>query len=217
MILKDILTTVIIHYNTPVLLEKAVESFHHTYPEVNLLLIDNGSDNEGKKKVEYLADKFSCCQSYFLDENIYHGPAMDLAMGFISSKFVFFLDSDTVTNKTGFLESMAQQLFNDHNVYGSGKVVYINKRGFVDQKGIPVLATPYMLLKRSIYEELDPFIHHGTPTIENFTSCFDQNYKLENFPVDEYIHHIGRGTVDKFGYGLGLRGKINFILNKFGF
>ena len=34
--------------------------------------------------------------------------------------------------------------------------------------------------------------------------------------MDDYIDHLWRGTASKFGYGLGLKGKFDYLLNKLG-
>jgi hypothetical protein len=42
-------------------------------------------------------------------------------------------------------------------------------------------------------------------------------YILKSFPIENFIDHRWRGTASRFGYGLGWRGKIDFVLNKLGF
>ena len=79
-----------------------------------------------------------------------------------------------------------------------------------------MLIAAYMLIRSSIYKELPPFEHHGAPVAHNFYEAYKREYRMINFPVDEYIHHLHRGTVERFGYGLGLKGKINYLLNKLG-
>jgi hypothetical protein len=45
-------------------------------------------------------------------------------------------------------------------------------------------------------------------------SAKKRGYNLLDFPIDEYVIHMGRGTSSRYGYGLGLRSIIDFILNK---
>lgn len=213
------ISTVIINYQTPELLEVAVHSFKKLYPEVNLVLIDNGSrdENASKNLIASLENKYSNIETHFLETNIYHGPAMDLAVKkYVNTPFVFFLDSDTESIRSGFLEKMKSLLQEDELNYGVGEIIKVNKRGYKSEEGSDVLLTPYMLLKTELYKKLAPFIHHGQPTFLNFKDAHKKGLKLVRFPISEFIDHLWRGTANKFGYGLGLKGKIDFVLNKLG-
>jgi len=207
----------IINFQTPDLLEVAVRSFIRHYPAVQLLIIDNGSKDRSPLLVEQLQKEHGdFLATLFLEENIYHGPAMHLAMERLDSTYVFLLDSDTETTRGGFLELMAAQMEASEYCYGIGQVVHVNKRGFAVEDGIPVLSSAHMLLKRAVYQELPPFIHHGLPTLYNFKAAAKAGYSVQSFPIQEYVKHFGRGTAARFGYGLGLRSRLDFLLNKIG-
>lgn len=210
------ITTVIINFQTPDLLATAVSSFKKEYPYMDLLILDNGSEDNSLEVIKDLEKQFSGISVIELEQNIYHGPAMDLiCKKYIKSEFVFFLDSDTETKKGGFLEKM-NSMFNTEKVYGVGEFNVVNKRGFKSNSGLTILQTPYMLLRTEIYNHLAPFIHHGQPTLFNFKSAQEEGYELKEFRISEYIDHKWRGTADKFGYGLGWRGKLDYVLNKLG-
>jgi hypothetical protein len=211
-------TTVIVNYQTPDLLTEAVTSFHHLYPQIPVLIIDNGSEDDSKEAIERI--RMLAPESIsvvLLESNIYHGPAMDLAIQkYVKSKYTFFLDSDTETRKGGFLEEMTGFLDQDESIYGIGSVIKVNKRGFKDPNGEAVLLTPYMMIRTQVYKELPPFIHHGQPTIHNFREARVRGWKLQNYNIEDYIFHHWRGTANRFGYGLGIKGKIDYLLNKLG-
>lgn len=210
------ITTVIINFQTPDLLRTAVTSFKKVYPEVDLLILDNGSKDNSIEEINELKCRFDNISVIELKENIYHGPAMDLVCKkYISSDYTFFLDSDTETKQGGFLEQMYSQ-FDAKKVYGVGEFNIVNNRGFKSDTGLRILQTPYMLLDTEIYNRLPPFIHHGQPTLFNFKKAQEDGYELEEFNVSDYIDHRWRGTADKFGYGLGWRGKLDYVLNKLG-
>lgn len=210
------ITAVIINYQTPELLQTAVTSFKTVYPEVALIIVDNGSKDNSKLLIEDLVRKLPCTTGVYLPENIYHGPAMDkICREAVQTEYVFFLDSDTETMKGGFLEKMLV-LFGSDMVYGAGEFTTVNKRGFKAENGITILQTPYMLLKTQIYKTLPPFVHHGQPTLNNFTEAQKQGFDFREFKISEYIEHKWRGTAEKFGYGLGWRGKLDYMLNKIG-
>lgn len=210
------ITTVIINYQTPDLLETAVTSFTHHYPHIPLLIIDNGSKDESPSIISNLCKTKSAVSAHFLDENIYHGPAMDFAArNLVSSDFIFFLDSDTETKQPGFLEKMIKQL-EEPDAYAVGELLTVNARGFKSTKGFQILMTPYMLIKRNNYLNLPPFEHHGQPTLANYKAAQHQGLVLKEFPVSNYIFHHWRGTASRFGYGLGWKAKLDFVLNKLG-
>ncbi len=210
-------TTVIINYQTPDLLEAAVDSFKEFYPGVKLLIVDNGSEDHSKEAIETMVAKYPQTEGQYFKENIYHGPAMhEVLSKHLMTSFAFFLDSDTETKKKGFLEEMIQEASHE-KVYGVGEIITTNERGFKSEKGIDVLLTPFMLIKTNVYSKFSPFIHHGQPTILNFKEAQNSGYKLKGYPVSDYIFHHWRGTAKRFGYGLGVKGKVDYILNKLGF
>lgn len=211
-------TTVIINYQTPDYLRTAVSSFKKFYPQSPLLIIDNGSKDDSREVINQLLDSFEHVDAKLLSENIFHGPAMDLAARtLVDTEFIFFLDSDTETLKGNFLEEMAHSFTVEKNLYGVGELNHVNKRGFQGgKKEITILQTPFMLLDREKYLSLTPFVHHGQPTLFNFKEAEKKGYILQQFPVSDFIYHKWRGTADRFGYGLGLKGKIDFVLNKLG-
>lgn len=209
-------TTVIINFQTPDLLQVAVNTFKKEYPEVPLLIVDNGSKDESVEAIQILTSQQPNTTSLFLDKNVYHGPAMDLVLrDHISTAYTFFLDSDTETHKAGFLEKMIT-LASAQNIYAVGETITINNRGFKDEEGFKVLMTPFMLIKTGLYKQFPSFVHHGQPTIHNFREAQEQGLKLAEFPVSDYIFHHWRGTANRFGYGLGLKSKIDYLLNKMG-
>ena len=211
------ITTVIINFQTPDYLNTAVNSFCSEYPDIPVLIIDNGSRDNSKEMITRLQTKWPNVEAEFLDDNIYHGPAMNkAAIELVKTKYIFFLDSDTETLKGGFIEEM-YSLLQENKVYAVGGLNQVNERGFQTTDGnITILQTPYMLLDRELYSGFKPFIHHGQPTMLNYRDAWEKGYELRSFPVSKYIYHKWRGTAERFGYGLGLKGKLDFVLNKLG-
>lgn len=216
MSIEQRVSAVVINFQTPDLLTTAVRGFHHAYPDVPLLIVDNGSSDESPELISRIeAELGPSVRAKLLPDNRFHGPAMDLAIRELESPFVYVFDSDTETVRGGFLEAMIE-LGSDDDVYGVGKIAHVNKRGFAARSGIPVLLSAFMLIKRQIYLGLPPFAHHGLPALENFREAARRGYRLAHFPIDEFVTHLGRGTAERYGYGLGLRSRIDYLLNKFG-
>jgi GT2 family glycosyltransferase len=209
--------TVVINYQTPDLLKIAIESFRKFYPNTDLLIIDNGSQDNSKEVIKKLqSNSFQFTKTYLLDENIFHGPAMHLAIDKLSHDFLFLLDSDTETHKGGFLEEMADILNLSEKIYGVGRFLTLNKRGFQSSKGISFPAPAYMMIKRDLYFQFPPFEHHGMPVLKNFSKALKLGYKFKEFPMENFIEHSWRGTAGRFGYSLGIKAKIDYVLNKLG-
>jgi GT2 family glycosyltransferase len=214
--MSENVSVAIVNYQTPDLLETAVESFRKFYPSVSLLITDNGSNDRSRALITKLAaDHPTCTRTVFLQKNIFHGPAMHEAMLTIDQDFVFFLDSDTETRQGGFLEKMIAE-FASEKVYAVGRIDIVNNRGFHSGKGTPIVLSPYMMLRRKLYHNFPRFEHRGMPTLRNFATAQGNGYELKSFPIEKYVTHFGRGTASRYGYGLGLRGKIDYVLNKLG-
>jgi hypothetical protein len=73
-----------------------------------------------------------------------------------------------------------------------------------------------MLVKKVLYMDLPPFQRHGAPCLENMRSAGERGLRLVDFPVRDFVRHQGRGTASRFGYKLGVRGKVNYVMNKLG-
>jgi hypothetical protein len=142
---------------------------------------------------------------------------MHQALCDLESRYVLFLDPDVIVKRGKFIEKMVAIVEHEEKCYAVGHRIYMNKRGYDIQEQAE--ATPYirpycMLIHREIYHSLPMFVKHGTPCLENMKTASGRGLLLVDFPVLEYVHHEGRGTAGKFGYRLGLRAKIDFILNK---
>ena len=215
--LSSAITGVVVNYRTPELLDRAVRSFHEAYPDIRVLIVDNGSEDESIDVIDRLeTDYTGVVDSLRLSENLYHGPAMDRAIQRLETPYVYLFDSDTLTRTSGFLERMIEELESRTNAYGAGRVLTVNSRGFASEDGTRILWAPYMLIDRAIYRELPPFEHHGVPVLRNMEAAEERGYELVEFPVEEYVEHLGRGTASKYGYGLGLRSRLNNLLHRLG-
>ena len=106
----------------------------------------------------------------------------------------------------------------DEKNYAVGMFNRVNKRGFSTKKstGQIILQTPYMVVNRALYLRFSPFVHHGQPTLQNFREAWLNGFRLVDYPMNNSIDHLWRGTARKTGYGLGWRAKLEYLLNKIG-
>jgi glycosyltransferase involved in cell wall biosynthesis len=214
----DKIRIVVINFQTPDLLKTTIESFRKFYQNSKITIIDNGSKDNSREVIEILQKKSpDNTETLMIDKNIFHGPAMHYALNKVKEEYVFFLDSDTETKRGSFLEPMMEKLESSKTMYGVGRKITVNKRGFPTESGNTILAPAYMLLRRNLYPYFPPFEHHGQPVMKNFIAAQQRGYKIGLFPIEDFIDHRWRGTASRFGYGLGWGGKIDFVLNKLGF
>jgi GT2 family glycosyltransferase len=213
-------TAVIINFRTPDLTSRAVSSFRSFYPDVPLLLIDNGSGDGSIRALEAcVRDAGGNTRLLANPRNLHHGPAMDLALRELQSRFVLFIDSDCVVTKGGFLEIMRAKLEEREHLYAAGKLIFMNRRGYdvsESSNACPYIRPICMLIKRELYLRLPPFRRHGAPCLRNMRAAVQNNLGLIHVPVEEYLLHEGRGTAGRHGYRLGLSGKLNHVLNRLG-
>jgi glycosyltransferase involved in cell wall biosynthesis len=213
-------TAVIVNFQTPDLTRRAASSLRRWYPDLPLLLIDNGSADDSPSLLRRLAEQSPAMNTLLCNpRNIHHGPAMDQAMRRLSTEEVFFLDSDCVITSGGILERLREALHADDRNYAAGKRIFMNSRGFdvtPNSHAHPYIRPICMLLRRRQYLALPPFERHGAPCLTNMIAATAAGLWLAHVPVDDYVQHEGRGTAARFGYGLGWKGKLNHVLNRLG-
>lgn len=207
--------TAIVHFQTPDLLRQTVDSFCAHCPGERVLIVDNGSKDGSTSVVEALAAEHSPVEVRMLAENIYHGPAMDLVLQETKAEVVFFLDSDTVTHRGGFIEPMVA-LLEAPGVLASGQVATVDGRGFAASSGIPVPVSAFMAIQVERYRRLPPFRHHGLPVLETCRRAAELGLEIAPFPIEQYVEHLGRGTAERFGYGLGWKSRLSYLLHRLG-
>ncbi len=211
---------VIINFRTPDLTSQAVRSLRRFYPEVPILLIDNGSGDESPRVLEELRELQPGSTELLSNvTNLHHGPAMDQALRLLRTPYVLFLDSDCLVERGGFLEAMMGLASAEPRAYAVGKRIFMNDRGF-DVEESPA-AHPYirpicMLVHRERYLGLPPFERHGAPCLANMRAAATAGLALLHFPVEESVRHLGRGTASRHGYRLGWKGRFNHLLNRLG-
>jgi glycosyltransferase involved in cell wall biosynthesis len=213
-------TAVIINFRTPTLTQRALDTLRSIYNDLHVLLIDNGSRDGSLEELSQLARVHPETTTFLANRrNIHHGPAMDQALNTLESEYVLFLDSDCVVLRGGFLEEMVELCSREAARYAVGKMTWMNERGFDVPEhagGHPYIRPTCMVIKRELYLTLPPFERHGAPCLKNMLAARQKRLGLIDFPIEDYVLHEGRGTADRHGYRLGLKGKVNHILNRFG-
>src|SRR5215210_2081905 len=94
MIEPDRISAVVVNYRTLELTRACVESLLAHYPDLTVILIDNGSGDESSRYVCRLGETMSNVRAVLNPRNLYHGPALDQGVRLARTKYVFTLDSD---------------------------------------------------------------------------------------------------------------------------
>ena len=200
------ITGLTVVYNTFDLIKTAYESFRKFYPSVPLLIMNN-SDPEDRctrylKRLERTDSKVEVCH---YNENVGHGQAAREGIEMIKTKYVYYFDSDTIMYQGGVLEKMLKIM--DDETYGISRIIYIDRNGKNirnDFKGerIKYLYFVVGLLNRNMYFRFHHWTRFGLPIFKAMIEINDAGIAdkaLKNFPVWEYVRHIGGGTRSRFG------------------
>jgi glycosyltransferase involved in cell wall biosynthesis len=213
----DDITILIVNYRTAELTARCLESILRYYPDVEIHLIDNGSHDDSSDYIRRMAARQASIDCSINPTNRYHGPALDQGLRVCRTALALTLDSDTRMVNGGLLEGMVACL-NDPDVYAVGRKVLMDPFGYESPAGMPLafesIHPACMLLRREVYLQLKPFIHHGSPGIRNMRQAGRAGYTLVDFALEDYLEHRGRGTCARYGYGLGWRHKVENMLHR---
>ncbi len=206
------ITALIINYQTPHLTRMAVWSLRSLYPDLKILLIDNNSPHEMYTSLQQTADEAGGVELIRNDRNIHHGPALHQGIGMCETEWILLFDSDCIAYRAGFIEKMYDIV--QGGAYMTGHLQYIDEYGYNANEStknpIPYIHPRCALVNIPLYRNLPPFEKHGAPCMANQRAALKKKYRLEHFPVDLYVYHFARGTVDATGgYHLGMAGQLN--------
>jgi hypothetical protein len=200
----------IVNYGTPDLTRAAVWSLRTCYPALPIHVVDSHSPDDSVARLTALGEHVQPFTLTPCRTNVHHGPGLDLALRTARAEWILIFDSDCIAFRTGFLEQMLDHA-QDPAAYMIGALYLLDEDGYAVQSA-EAAASPYVhpfcaLVRRARYLTLPPFEKHGVPCLKNERAALQSGYKLVDFPVKEYVYHLGRGTASKYGYSLGLRGQ----------
>ena len=212
------ISVVIINHKTIELTKKAIKSIYNFYQSIPILVIDNGSKNESRNQLKEMANKIPVLNLIFLKENINHGPALDLAFKKVQTDWILTFDSDCEMFKRDLIEDIFQQVTS--NTYAIGKKNEYDELGFSFTgfgKKVDYIHPSCGIYNCRKYFKLSPFFNHGSPCINNMIDAnkYKSQFQLIDFSVENYVYHLGAGTVSHYGYNLNYISKFRFIKWKY--
>lgn len=200
-------TAVIVNYGTPDLTRAAVWSLRSLYPSLPIVVVDNASPDDSKARLTTLASEAGGVTVITPSSNLHHGPGLDYALRRVATAWVLTFDSDCVAYRGGFLEGMHALAEEIPETYMVGQLHHVDDGGFdIDAAaggGHPYVHPKCALVRRDAYVLLPPFERHGAPCLANERAAASEGLVLIDFPVRDFVLHLGEGTVRRFGYGLG--------------
>ncbi|MFZ4854798.1 MAG: methyltransferase domain-containing protein [Desulfuromonadaceae bacterium] len=201
-----------VSYNSADLIEDLLRSFR-TYYDNPVTIID-GSSNEHYEAVQAVCNRYENVTFIHFDYNIHHGPG--IAWAFQNLDIigpVLVLDSDLVILKSGFLESMLNEL--EPEMYGVGYVNHVNEGGFdVDYENgaIKYLHPACMLCNIEVVRAWPMPTKHGAPMTEPMLALHRADKQNLIHGIDwvkddflgkgetrHYLRHDWQGTVKRTG------------------
>jgi glycosyltransferase involved in cell wall biosynthesis len=200
-------TAIVVNYGTFRMTRNAIWSLHSLYPDLELLAIENGSPDDSATRLRELEAEIEPLNVVISETNLHHGPGMDAGLRRIKTRWALLFDSDALAFRQGFLEEMTKVAV-AAGAYMVGQRLLVDDSGFVSEGGRPYIHPHCALVEREQYLALAPFERHGAPCLRNAHDAEDRGVVLADFPVADYVYHIGRGTVDVHGYQLGSRSKV---------
>lgn len=197
------ITAVTVNFKTPEMTERCFRSFRSFYPDVPYSFVDNGGCLRSLKLMLELTAELGV-RLLRNEINAGHGPALHQATVDCKTHFVFTLDSDTLTRRGGFLEEMLSRFAAEPLLFALGWLRYVDDNGVAYPNQERMFGNHYvhpsaMLFDRSRYGELEPFVNTGAPAIRLMKSAAEHGYRLESFPIRNYIDHKIAGTRGLYG------------------
>lgn len=193
--------SIVVNHRTLELTRTFIESYRQFYPDVPMLVVDNGSQDES---TEYLRNlDRGQFQVICHDINYGHGFALDAAITCCNADVVMCFDSDCEVIKGGFIEPMVKA-FEDKNLYAIGMFHKVNRGGIdtfiqadAEGKEYPYVHPSTGMYRREMYLDLPPFRHHGSPCIDNMVEAHRRGYGIVEFSnIRDYVTHPWAGTRD---------------------
>jgi glycosyltransferase involved in cell wall biosynthesis len=194
---NDLVTGVVVTYNTKGLIKRAYESIRSFHPKMKLIIIDGSSEgDECQLYVESLEKEDKSLEVIHAEYNIGHGRGMCLGIYNARTPYVLFFDSDIQMLKSP-IKKMISMMESD--TFGVG---YIHETGLdgyeydpetrhKDKKSMKYLHPFFQLVQVSAYKKFHPYVHHGAPC---FLTMLDIHNKGLSGKILKQLPGLGAST-----------------------
>lgn len=183
-------TVLICHFKAENLTRRCVEGFRMHYPEVLLVVVDDGSRDRSTEYIRELGERPDTL-TVIREDNGGHGAALNTGMNHVETRYVFTMDNDVTLHRGGFLELMRERFHAEPRLFSIGRRVRA-------RKGTDMLYVhpSVMMMDRKKFRLGRPFtVNHGAPALDPMVEAQARGEILEDFPVLDYVDlHGGSGT-----------------------
>jgi len=201
----QLVTTCAIAINkTRALAERALDSLTRFYPDMSIILIDNGSKagSDVGQWAARLAQHNEKIYTHKIPSDVGSGPALARAFAIASTPFILTLASHVVVKRGMLVENMFHELTESARALGVGRVYKVDAFGKNGQRAeihprIPYLDPECALWNRSMYNQLgEIFLDHIAPAIRVcYAAAMAKNKTpVMRFPVREYVDMRSRSV-----------------------
>ncbi|QHT62587.1 glycosyltransferase [Paenibacillus lycopersici] len=211
-------------YNDPYVDQAIVSALYQTYPNVEIIVVDDGSTRHQDKIAPYRSRVY-----YVGKANGGTGSALNYGFNLASGKYIAWLSSDDrfltdkIAKQVAYMEQTGARIshtdfhvINEHNAitqYGAG-VKYPSAKAFISafRHGCPVNGCTIMMT-RELYKGIGgfneglPYTHDYDLWIRVLLSRVDFHYINE--PLTLYRRHSQMGTVQHFDTILNEVSRVN--------
>lgn len=191
-------TVILVNYCTKALTNEARRTMQLYYPNIPIILIDNGSGDASTLYVKTVGDMHENITAVLNEKNIGHGPAMNEGIRLAKTPYVFLYDSDASLKAGGLLEAMIAELEKNPKLYAIGWLRRVDKFSGVptEGKGSMTYVHPHAaMIDREKFLELEPMENSGAPCTANMRAALAKDFQLQDFPrLQKCVAHLGAGT-----------------------
>jgi len=146
-----------LNFNQPFLTIKCVESvLASDYPNIKIMVVDNGSSPESRRSIEELIDKRVCI--HYLNKNLGYVGGMNYALenaSLESPDYFLIMNNDTVIDKGAIKALISTAQKSDNKCIVTGKVYHFDKPEVIQYIGSYLLD-----------EEMLKFVHIGVNQVD---------------------------------------------------
>lgn len=202
-------TAIVVNRKTLDFTKKCIESLTTFYPSINMVVVDNWSNDESLAYVKSLIDKPNF--SVVLNDSVepHHAVGLNLGVREVKTRFFLTLDSDVEVLCGGWIEEMLK-MFHDQDMFSVGHITMNSSSDCVTlpkrSEKVYHYVHPFCALWDK--EKFDivgvPFIKSGQPVCEIFKASDKMGFHIgsvpglnvHNLPKPYYVKHVWGGTRD---------------------
>ena len=196
----DVVTGIMVCWNTKELVERAYNSVRDCHPNMMIIIVDGSTPvMPCYKYLNTLRDRNS--NVFHMGKNIGHGRGMHFGIENTETPFALMFDSDIMMKKSP-VQAMLDMMEDD--TYGVGWIYRTDVTGhefgsqpqYVDQGPMQYLHPYFCLIQLKEYRKYRPFMHHGAPATHTMLDIHRKGLAdkvLKEFPG--LGHTSGHGLV----------------------